>query len=414
MLVRNGTSQNEGKYKCICPAGYNGRDCDINMNQECERYGIHCKGNRVCVYLPTDRPTRPRGGDRDRRRDDDDDDEDEDEGRDRRRGGRRDEDDNDDDQDEDNKRRKREGKLDTNLKPIDSLLICYVKAVTELRHRHEHELYDHFRWAKSKNKVKRDDFFCACPEGYFPSSTRDKDSSCVSLDPCNERNRCKNGGICYTLQNGTYVEGTFRQGSYRCDCSATGYTGPDCEVSVNPCASNPCARENKVCKVKRNGGYKCECASGTFGTGCTLKTVNPCDLDDNKCSEDSQCINKHNATLTLSGRLVDAGKYTCRCDRGYLGKYCQYKKCVDSIVARRCQDDQVCVIENDEARCLDRRLVGDNGDNGRNNNDRGRDNGRRRDRDEDEDDEEDDEDEDRPRRRNRGRGGRGRGGSTRM
>lgn len=67
---------------------------------------------------------------------------------------------------------------------------------------------------------------------------------------------CHNGGTC--------VGGP---GWFRCECSR-GFTGPDCRINVNECASSPC-QGGAPCK-DRIGGYTCLCPPGRAGERCEI------------------------------------------------------------------------------------------------------------------------------------------------
>ncbi|XP_022236404.1 agrin-like isoform X1 [Limulus polyphemus] len=67
---------------------------------------------------------------------------------------------------------------------------------------------------------------------------------------------CQNGGTCMAAS----------EDSYRCSCPL-GYSGEQCEFSLNSCASNPCA-QGATCAVLSQGGYSCKCPRGRRGIHC--------------------------------------------------------------------------------------------------------------------------------------------------
>lgn len=56
---------------------------------------------------------------------------------------------------------------------------------------------------------------------------------------------------------------------YRCLC-VTGYTGPNCEVNINDCASSPCL--NHATCVDALNSYVCKCPPGFTGSKCETGT----------------------------------------------------------------------------------------------------------------------------------------------
>lgn len=52
---------------------------------------------------------------------------------------------------------------------------------------------------------------------------------------------------------------------FQCAC-APGFSGPDCRINVNECASSPCGR-GATC-IDRIGYYQCICPPGRDGRTC--------------------------------------------------------------------------------------------------------------------------------------------------
>lgn len=52
-----------------------------------------------------------------------------------------------------------------------------------------------------------------------------------------------------------------------CTCAA-GYSGINCDVNINECASNPCQNGGKC--VDAVNGYACTCAGGYRGAHCEV------------------------------------------------------------------------------------------------------------------------------------------------
>ena len=54
-----------------------------------------------------------------------------------------------------------------------------------------------------------------------------------------------------------------------CEC-AVGFTGSNCEININECASSPCWN-GATCNDAVNG-YTCSCLPGYYGVNCHLDT----------------------------------------------------------------------------------------------------------------------------------------------
>lgn len=114
------------------------------------------------------------------------------------------------------------------------------------------------------------------------------------------------------------------QTNYKCLCK-NGYTGVNCEIDIDECASNPCLN-NSPC-IDEINGYKCLCQDGFEGQICA-GAVNPCQINANtnntKCGSNGLCFPNGNS-------------FFCQCFVGYEGTYCEtqtsicnlYKPCVN-------------------------------------------------------------------------------------
>lgn len=108
-------------------------------------------------------------------------------------------------------------------------------------------------------------------------------------------------GICGSqpcLNGGTCLES---DGSYMCQCSDQ-FSGPQCEVALDPCASNPCLHGAKCVNLKND--FHCEC---------------PPKLSGKRCHYGLYC----NPNPCQNGGLCEEGSHgpICQC-RGYTGLHC--------------------------------------------------------------------------------------------
>ncbi|RDD35931.1 Scavenger receptor cysteine-rich domain superfamily protein, partial [Trichoplax sp. H2] len=93
-------------------------------------------------------------------------------------------------------------------------------------------------------------------------------SNWTDTGSCNNYNYA--GVTCLTGSCASYpcVHGTCTSnstGGYNCSCSY-GWTGQQCQMSVNECASNPCSA-NATC-IDQHTSYVCLCPDGYYGSNC--------------------------------------------------------------------------------------------------------------------------------------------------
>jgi len=92
-------------------------------------------------------------------------------------------------------------------------------------------------------------FSCSCaPDWGGPTCD-------VNLDMCAQQ-PCLNGGTC-----------TNGMGTYTCACQP-GYEGTNCQIDIDDCASSPC-QHGGTCTDGVNG-YSCACLPGYTGTSCEI------------------------------------------------------------------------------------------------------------------------------------------------
>uniref|UniRef100_A0A0K0DJ67 Sushi, nidogen and EGF-like domain-containing protein 1 n=1 Tax=Angiostrongylus cantonensis TaxID=6313 RepID=A0A0K0DJ67_ANGCA len=144
---------------------------------------------------------------------------------------------------------------------------------------------------------------CVCNEGWTGENCD------VNIDDCASQ-PCQNGGTC----TDQFCEDDIN--TFNCLCKP-GYSGRLCEIRISQCAFSPCMN-NGTCHDE-GASYKCECASGWTGATCEQETGT---CDTRPCRNDGQCVN-----------LV--ADYFCVCPEG-----CQYLRdaCTESI----CQNDGEC------------------------------------------------------------------------
>ncbi|XP_045760507.1 protein crumbs isoform X2 [Maniola jurtina] len=188
---------------------------------------------------------------------------------------------------------------------------------------------------------------CVCQEGLTGPHCE------INIDDCLSQ-PCEHGGHCEDGLNG-----------YTCDCAGTGYTGDDCEINIDECASQPC----------RNGGscfddvndYHCNCYPGFTGKNCETD-IDEC--ESSPCKHAGICLERSNASLYNARgdapqvgpqphmllpehfyqpfSLENASGFECVCVAGTTGPRCEvnidecasspcrYGKCVDGIGSYSC------------------------------------------------------------------------------
>ncbi|XP_074620011.1 sushi, von Willebrand factor type A, EGF and pentraxin domain-containing protein 1-like [Acropora palmata] len=102
-------------------------------------------------------------------------------------------------------------------------------------------------------------YACLCQPGYSGANCQ------INIDDCAAvAEPCKNGGTC--------VDGIQ---SYSCQCP-TGYTGASCENAIDRCVGQPCRNGGKC--VNTPTGYNCHCKPGYSGCRCTQVLSSDYDL----------------------------------------------------------------------------------------------------------------------------------------
>ena len=99
--------------------------------------------------------------------------------------------------------------------------------------------------------------------------------------------------------------------SYVCTCTP-GYAGPQCDIMINVCQSNPCIRG--ACNYQSNLWF-CACPIGYTGLRCEVQ-VNYCSMYNPACLNNGTCIND-----------PDNNSYKCVCPLQYTGYRCESDIC---------------------------------------------------------------------------------------
>ncbi|KAI3382076.1 hypothetical protein SNEBB_000637 [Seison nebaliae] len=184
----------------------------------------------------------------------------------------------------------------------------------------------------------------------------------ISLDPC-AKTPCQNGAQCSSID----------QYRYLCSCLSHEYYGENCEFRKNPCLSNPC--QYGKCEVsKDNSNFNCQCYIDYEGEFCTIR-MNYC--AGHVCSNSGECyvVDRKPVCSCVPGKTGDDcelemdncfehncqnnGKclssqpnYKCICENPFSGKYCEQK--LPSCYSRPCQNGGVCINDNNQVdfRCI--------------------------------------------------------------
>lgn len=142
-----------------------------------------------------------------------------------------------------------------------------------------------------------DGFECKCRPGYVGLNCEAQVRECLLPDSCSAQGTLE----CQDLPN-----------AHKCVCRP-GYTGERCELDIDECATEPC-QNGATCQDRVND-YHCQCPQGWTGKDC--------DIDTGKCATQSPCLNQ--------AKCVDLFEdYFCVCPSGTDGKRCQTspRRCV--------------------------------------------------------------------------------------
>ncbi|XP_074655599.1 uncharacterized protein LOC141909117 isoform X2 [Tubulanus polymorphus] len=213
---------------------------------------------------------------------------------------------------------------------------------------------------------------CACPTGFDGVNCLNNIQECVvNGNPCLNGGRCKDGigdYTCECLQE--TIDLTPYVNEFR--VYTTGWTGKNCQTSINECAYKPpiclnsgrcielsgftkfecgcvspqvgyyatgrfCEKVEGYCKTnppscKNNGtcigvdgGFDCRCLPGFTGDDCGVN-INDCEL--NPCFNNGTCVDEVNG-------------FTCNCPSGFNGKQCENN--INECLTNPCKNNARCI-----------------------------------------------------------------------
>ena len=199
---------------------------------------------------------------------------------------------------------------------------------------------------------------CQCPAGFEGAQCQ------INIDDC-ANNPCFNHGKCIDLVN-----------DFKCECDLTKTFGDRCYSIETPCKPNPCSNEGQCRRGAHGHGFECECAKGWIGPHCqesachatvcenggrAMPQVRPyynsscrCECTEgftgDHCEQSVVCNSsnpcKHGRCSSPDGRNIE-----CTCDDGYIGEHCD--KEVNPCKSDLCENGGKCYKDaNNEAKCL--------------------------------------------------------------
>ncbi|KAI3384136.1 hypothetical protein SNEBB_004851, partial [Seison nebaliae] len=175
--------------------------------------------------------------------------------------------------------------------------------------------------------------------------------------PCERvEHACKNGGICENVNDNEYM----------CECKA-GFTGLDCAINIDDCASNPCGSD--VC-IDLIGGHIClrslNDGSALIGESPNSLYKSECQITDEpnqffatqfnsafyyQCTPQGIPIPKScHVGCNMNQECVKDPMARCECRIGYTGQFCEVK--IDYCKKNPCKNGGVCTSYSSGYSCL--------------------------------------------------------------
>ncbi|XP_037806370.1 protein crumbs isoform X4 [Lucilia sericata] len=176
-------------------------------------------------------------------------------------------------------------------------------------------------------KNEEGSYKCYCTPGFTGIHCDSDVDECLS-------HPCQNGATCHNklffFKFGKHR--ILRQiNAYECVCPP-GYMGPNCEIDIDECASNPCSKGSTCVDLINN--FTCSCIPGMTGRFCEI------DIDDcisGPCQHGGKCID-------------ELGGFHCNCNStGYEGRYCESN--IDECATNQCVNGAECIDEVNDYSC---------------------------------------------------------------
>ncbi|CAH1791312.1 unnamed protein product, partial [Owenia fusiformis] len=221
------------------------------------------------------------------------------------------------------------------------------------------------------------DYYCFCMEGFEGKncSNRKNGQNFEVVDSCtiSVASNESDGGTKLVSSSVCGNHGRCRskpRGLYSCYCDP-GFTGTYCHENVNDCSSSPC--QNSGTCVDEVNSFQCICAEGWEGALCNL---NKNDCSPNPCRNNGSCTD-HIADFTCScrgpwkgktcslryshcdsttcangGTCTDLGTtFACKCLPEWDGNTCQLAKNY-TCDSSPCQNSGTCINSGDSFTCI--------------------------------------------------------------